>query len=226
MTRRWSRLKRHYRELTVAEIPVKCSFGSYHSFQAQASCERSISIPHRAARSRIQLWPPARTACPARRRQLHRLDDVPIRRDCNNDVGEPVWNSLLPDHPAPRRLVIGVGPLDCSHVAALVRVSVFLVLPGFTSLEGKLALEIRKALNGFSIFPREFEIDVLKLVVKTDLTRVRESCAEVHPIDARPIDGAHTHRAGSTIHVKIAPFEHLRAFGNWIGRTFGTRNHF
>jgi len=103
--------------------------------------------------------------------------------------------------------------------------AILFVLPRFTSLQRKFALEIRKAFDGFSLFPREFEIDVLKLIVKTDLAGVRKSCAEVHPINSRPIDRAHAHRAGRAIHVKIAAFEHLRAFGNWIGRPFGTRNH-
>src|SRR6476660_7436367 len=128
-------------------------------------------------------------------------------------------------HPTPSRLVFGVGPSDCSHFAALVRMSVLLVLPGLAGLEGKFPFEVGKALDGFSLFPREFEIDVLKLVVKADLAGVRESCAKIDPINARPIDGAHAHWAGRAIHVKIAAFEHLRAFGNWIGRALGTRNH-
>ena len=80
------------------------------------------------------------------------------------------------------------------------------VLPRFTSLQRKFALEIRKAFDGFSLFPREFEIDVLKLVVKADLAGVRESCAEIDPINSRPIDGAHAHWAGRAIHVKVAAF--------------------
>ncbi len=103
--------------------------------------------------------------------------------------------------------------------------SVLLVLPGLARFQGVVPFKIRKALDRFPLFPREFEIDVLKLVVKADLAGVRESCAEIDPINSRPIDGAHAHRAGRAIHVKVAAFEHLRAFGNWIGRPFGTRNH-
>ena len=71
----------------------------------------------------------------------------------------------------PSRLVFGVGPPDWPHFAVLVRMSVLLVLPGLAGLEGKFPFEIGKALDGFSLFPREFEIDVLKLVVKADLAR-------------------------------------------------------
>jgi hypothetical protein len=69
----------------------------------------------------------------------------------------------------------------------LVRVPVLLVCPGFAGFQGVFPFKIGKALNGFSLFPREFEIDVLKLVVKTDLTGIRESGAEIHPINSRPI---------------------------------------
>ena len=61
--------------------------------------------------------------------------------------------------------------------------TVFLVLPGFTSLQGKFALEIRKALDGLSVLPRELEINVLKFVIKADLAGIRESCAKIDPIN-------------------------------------------
>ena len=102
---------------------------------------------------------------------------------------------------------------------------VLLVLPGLAGFQGVVPFKIGKALDRLPLFPREFEIDVLKLVVKADLTSIRQSRAEIHPINARPIDGTHAHRAGRAIDVKVAAFEHLRAFGNWIGRAFGTRNH-
>jgi hypothetical protein len=68
-----------------------------------------------------------------------------------------------------------------------VWVPILLVLPGFAGLQGEFPFEIGKALDGFPLFPREFEIVVLKLVVKADLTGVRQSCAEIHPINPRPI---------------------------------------
>ena len=107
----------------------------------------------------------------------------------------------------------------------LVRVTVLLVFPGLAGLQGELPFKIGKAFDRFSLLPRKFEINVLKLIVKADLTGIRESCAKIDPINARPIDGAHAHWAGRAIHVKVAAFEHLRTFGNWIGRAFGTRNH-
>ena len=76
--------------------------------------------------------------------------------------------------------------------------SVFLILPGFASLKRKFTLEIRKAFDGFPLFPREFEIDVLKFIVKTDLTGVRESRPEIYPINACPIDGAHERQIART----------------------------
>ena len=65
--------------------------------------------------------------------------------------------------------------------------SVRLVLPGFAGFQAVFPFKIGNALDGFSLFPREFEIDVLKFVVKTDLTGIRESCAEIHPINSRPV---------------------------------------
>ena len=106
-----------------------------------------------------------------------------------------------------------------------VWVPILLILPGLARFQGVFPFKIGKALDCFPLFPGEFEIDVLKLVVKADLAGVRESCAEIDPINPCPIDGAHAHRTGRSIHVKVAAFEHLRAFGNWIGRPFGTRNH-
>src|SRR5262245_25749212 len=92
-----------------------------------------------------------------RPRELNRLDHIAVRRDRNDDVRKTIWNPLLPNHPAPSRFVLGVSAPDCSHFAVLVRVSVFLILPGFASFQGKFALEIRIAFNSFPIFPREFE---------------------------------------------------------------------
>src|ERR1700749_3440120 len=103
----------------------------------------------------------------------------------------------------PSRSILSVGSSDCFHSAALIRMSVFLVCPGLAGFQGVFSFKIGKALNGFSLFPREFEIDVLELVVKTDLTGIRESCAEIHPINSRPIDGAHAHRTRSSIDVDI-----------------------
>jgi hypothetical protein len=132
-----------------------------HSTIAQRGCDPAVSTgAHRDAQS-------------ARSRELYCLDHLLIRRDRNDDLWEAIRNALLPDHPTPRRLILGVGPSDCAHFAALVRMSVLLVLPGFASLQGKFAFEIRKAFDGFPVFPREFEIDVLKLVVKADLAGIR-----------------------------------------------------
>ncbi len=103
--------------------------------------------------------------------------------------------------------------------------SVLLILPGFAGFQAVFPFKIGNALNGFSLLPREFEIDVLKFVVKTDLTGIRESCAEIHPINSRPVDGAHAHRTRSSVDVDITAFEHLRPFRNWVGRAFGPGNH-
>src|SRR5204862_6729896 len=96
--------------------------------------------------------------------------------------------------------------------------SVLLVLPRLARFQSIVAFKIGKALDRFPLFPRELEIDVLKLVVKADLAGIRESCAEIDPINSRPIDGAHAQRAGRANHVKVEAFEHLPAPGNWIGR--------
>ncbi|SRR6266545_1288395 len=95
-----------------------------------------------------------------------------IRRDRNDDCRETIGNELLPDHPAPCRLIFGVGSPDCSRCAGLVRMPIFFVLPGFASFQREFPLKIRKAFNGFSLLPGKLEIDVLKLVVEADLTGI------------------------------------------------------
>ena len=131
----------------------------------------------------------------------------------------------MPDHLTPSHLTLGIVPPNDYYAAPLIGVPIFLVFPSLASLQGEFSLEIRETFDGFSLFPRELEINVLKFVVKADLAGIGESCAKIDAINSRPIDGAHAHRAGRAIHVKVAAFEHLRAFGNWIGRAFGTRNH-
>jgi hypothetical protein len=49
--------------------------------------------------------------------------------------------------------------------------TIFLILPGFTGLESVFSLEVRVALN-LPLLPRESKIDVLKLVIKSDLARI------------------------------------------------------
>jgi hypothetical protein len=50
--------------------------------------------------------------------------------------------------------------------------AIFLILPGFTGLESVFSFEVRVALNGLPLLPRESKIDVLKLVIKSDLARI------------------------------------------------------
>src|SRR6266850_7084439 len=68
------------------------------------SRDRSISIP--PSRSDVVILAmatrahgDAQSTCA---RELHRLYHIGIRRRCNDDVGEPLWNALLPDHAASR----------------------------------------------------------------------------------------------------------------------------
>jgi len=50
--------------------------------------------------------------------------------------------------------------------------AIFLILPGFTGLESVFPFEVRVALDGLPLLPRESKIDVLKLVIKSDLARI------------------------------------------------------
>ncbi len=98
--------------------------------------------------------------------------------------------------------------------------AILFVLPSFASLECEVPLEIRIALDRFPLFPGKPEVDVLELVVKADLARVRKTRPEIHLVDARPVNGTHAHRTGGAVHVELAALEHLRP----LGRAFGPRN--
>lgn len=128
-----------------------------------------------------------------------------MRWKCN-DIGEPLRDTLVPHHTTPRHFI------NRRRSARLLSFRSFSKDVGPSCFArprrilGVFPFKIRKAFDRYSLFRWEFEIDVLKLVVKADLVGVRQSCAEIHPINPRPIDGAHTPRAGSAIHVKVAPF--------------------
>ena len=108
----------------------------------------------------------------------------------------------------------------------LIGMSILFILPGFAGLEGVFPIEIRKALDGLPLLPGESEIDILEFIVKTNLTGIRETRAEIDTINTRPINCTHAHGAGSAIYIEIATFEHLCPFRDGIGRAFRPGNHF
>jgi len=120
-----------------------------------------------------------------------------------------------------------MGPFPpgfASGVGWSIRVAVLFILPSFASLEREVPLKIRIALNRLPLFPGKPEVEVLELVVEADLGRVGKARAEIQLVDARPVNGAHAHRAGGAVRVELAALEHLRPLGHHIGRAFGPGN--
>jgi hypothetical protein len=86
----------------------------------------------------------------------------------NNQEGPENGNTAGTDKPPPPRK----SSRNLFRLGLLVWMAIFLILPGFTGLESVFSFEVRVALNGLPLLPRESKIDVLKLVIKSDLARI------------------------------------------------------
>ena len=108
--------------------------------------------------------------------RVHRLESR-ILSSCNSfRYKRSSWlrKRTIPPDQCDRRIFLRVilAPDCLQSFPDSVWVPILLVLPGLAGLQGEFPFEIWKTFDGFSLFPREFEIGVLKLVVKADLTGV------------------------------------------------------
>jgi hypothetical protein len=108
--------------------------------------------------------------------------------------------------------------------ATSVGVAVLLLRPGAVGLEAGIALEVLR--HRYAAFdPRQLEVLILKGVVEADLARIVEAGPEIDVIDARPVDGAHAHRARRAVDVDLAPLQHAGALLQLVGRVRLARDH-
>ena len=88
--------------------------------------------------------------------------------------------------------------------------SILLVHPGVKGLEAGVPFKVRRHRDA-ALFPWQREVRVLEGVVKADLTCILQTRREIDVVDARPVDGAHAHRAWRAVDVDFAALEHARA---------------
>src|SRR5579859_4762406 len=101
--------------------------------------------------------------------------------------------------------------------------TIFLVHPGTEGFQAGIPFEVFRH-GDAPLVPWSPEIFVLEGIVEADRTRVLQTGGEIDVVNARPVDGAHTHRAGRAVDVDLAPLQHTGALRHRIGRAGLARN--
>src|SRR5579871_65688 len=95
----------------------------------------------------------------------------------------------------------GVAAPEPVRLASIV-MSVRPLVPGLESDLAALVFESRSNRDA-ALLVGLLKVLVLKRVGKASVGGVGEGRAEIDPIDARPVDGAHAHRARGAVHVDL-----------------------
>jgi hypothetical protein len=79
--------------------------------------------------------------------------------------------------------------------------------------------DVRRHPDTSPLFPWECEILALERIREADVVRILKAGAEIKMVNTRPVDSAHAHRAGCTIDVDSAAFQHSSASNTRSGES-------